>query len=91
MYLSDCAGEPRRRLQHSSRLSDVRAAGVTIGMSLGAARKAIDSRGQNGARDGEAQNTRQKAFMWHFLTHPTDKLYLYLNRLKRPLSSCFVF
>lgn len=29
--------------------------------------------------------------MLHFLAHPTDKLYLYLNKQKRPLSSCFVF
>lgn len=44
----------------AAQLEAVRCSCVTIGMSLGAAGKAVNSRGQNGARDGEAQDTRQR-------------------------------
>lgn len=61
----------------AAQLEAVRCSCVTIGMSLGAAGKAVNSRGQNGARDGEAQDSRQRPLCCTF-SHIPQTNFIYI-------------
>lgn len=79
-------------MQRRLGLSDVHAAGVSIGMSLGAAGEAVTSRGKSGERLRGTERQTEGLSVALFSANPTDELYLRLNMQKNlPLFSHTVF